>query len=110
MGNILKCRPPNNRDPEPLEIKACTPYLDRQIALIKPKIMVTLGNFATSYILEKFGLKPESIGKVHGKFFKISNLMLTTKIIPMYHPAVALRNPQLKSILREDFKVLKDVI
>ncbi len=110
VGNILKCRPPNNRDPEPLEIKACTPYLDRQIALIKPKIMVTLGNFATSYILEKFGLKPESIGKVHGKFFKISNLMLTTKIIPMYHPAVALRNPQLKSILREDFKVLKDVI
>ena len=110
VGNILKCRPPNNRDPEPLEIKACTPYLDRQIALIKPKIMVTLGNFATSYILEKFGLKPESIGKVHGKFSKISNLMLTTKIIPMYHPAVALRNPQLKSILREDFKVLKDVI
>lgn len=110
IANCLKCRPPNNRDPEPPEIKACTPYLDKQIALIKPKILATLGNFATSYIMEKFGLKPENIGKVHGKVFKISNLMLTTKIIPMYHPAAVLRNPGLRATLVEDFKVLKDFI
>ena len=84
--------------------------MDRQIALIKPKIIVTLGNFATSYIMEKFGLKPENIGKVHGKVFKISNLMLTTKIIPMYHPAVVLRNPGSRETLLEDFKVLQEFL
>jgi uracil-DNA glycosylase family 4 len=110
ITNILKCRPPGNRDPEPSEIKACTPYLDRQIALIKPKITVTLGNFATSYILEKFGLKPETIGKIHGKVFGISNLILSTKIIPMYHTAAVLRNPGLRETLVEDFRVLKDIM
>lgn len=109
VGNVLKCRPPNNRDPQPSEIRACTPYLDKQIALIKPKIIVTLGNFATSYIMEKFGLKAESIGRVHGRIFRISNLVLSTKIIPMYHPAVVLRNPDLRSSLVEDFRFLKDV-
>jgi DNA polymerase len=110
IGNVLKCRPPGNRDPRPEEIRKCTPYLNRQIALIKPKIIVTLGNFATSYILERFGLKPENIGKVHGKVFSISNLILSAKIIPTYHPAVTLRNPDLRSLLVEDFKILKDVM
>ncbi len=110
ITNILKCRPPGNRDPQPSEIRACTPYLDKQIALIKPGIIVTLGNFATSYILGKFGLKPESIGKTHGKVFRISNLILSTKIIPIYHPAVVLRNPDLRGSLVEDFKALKDIM
>lgn len=110
ITNILKCRPPGNRDPEAEEIKECTPYLDRQISLIKPDVIVTLGNFATSYIMEKFGLKPETIGKVHGKVFRISNLMLTAKIIPMYHPAVVLRNPNLKGSLIEDFRMLKETL
>jgi len=70
ITNILKCRPPGNRDPLPEEIKACTPYLDRQIEIIKPKKICTLGNFATNYIFSSFGLKPESIGKIHGKVFK----------------------------------------
>lgn len=110
ITNVLKCRPPGNRDPQPEEIKACTPYLDRQISLLKPKIIVALGNFATSYIMERFGMKMESIGKVHGKVFKISNLMLSAKIIPMYHPAVVLRNPNLRASLVEDFRVLKEVM
>jgi uracil-DNA glycosylase family 4 len=110
ITNILKCRPPGNRDPLPEEIRKCTPYLDRQISLIKPKIIVTLGNFATSYILEKFGLEPENIGKIHGKVFTISNLMLTARIIPVYHPAVVLRNPELRGSLVEDFKILEDVM
>jgi len=107
ITNVLKCRPPGNRDPQPEEIRKCTPYLDRQISLLKPKIIVTLGNFATSYVLEKFGLKPENIGRVHGEVFEIRNLFLRTKAIPMYHPASALRNPSLIDTLSSDFWVLK---
>jgi DNA polymerase len=102
--NILKCRPPNNRNPLEFEIKSCTPYLDRQIAAIKPKVIVTLGNFSTSYILGKFGLEVEKIGKIHGKIFHIKNLLIESRIIPLYHPAAATYNPNMKIILRDDFK------
>jgi DNA polymerase len=104
--NILKCRPPDNRNPFDLEIKACTPYLDRQITAIKPKVIGTLGNFATSYILQKFGLKDEKIGKIHGKTFHIKNLLFESKIIPLYHPAAATYNPNMKSVLLDDFKTI----
>ncbi len=104
--NILKCRPPDNRNPFNSEIKACTPYLDRQITTIKPKVIGTLGNFATSYVLEKFGLEAEKIGKVHGKTFHIKNLLFDARIIPLYHPAAATYNPNMKSILMDDFKII----
>ncbi len=104
--NILKCRPPDNRNPLDLEIKACTPYLDRQITAIKPKVIGTLGNFATSYILQKFGLEVEKIGKIHGKIFHIKNLLFESRIIPLYHPAAATYNPNMKSILLDDFKTI----
>ena len=104
--NILKCRPPDNRNPLDLEIKACTPYLDRQITAIKPKVIGTLGNFATSYILQKFGLEVEKIGKIHGKTFHIKNLLFESRIIPLYHPAAATYNPNMKSILLDDFKTI----
>ncbi len=107
IGNIIKCRPPKNRNPMPEEIKACTPYLDRQISIIKPRIICTLGNFATAYILEKFGLKPESIGKVHGRVFRVRNLLLDTKIIPLYHPASAVYNPNKKPMLMSDFSSIR---
>jgi len=106
IANILKCRPPDNRNPLDLEIKACTPYLDRQITTIKPKVIGTLGNFATSYVLEKFGLQSEKIGKIHGKIFHIKNLLFDAKIIPLYHPAAATYNPNMKSILLDDFKTI----
>ena len=102
--NILKCRPPDNRNPFDSEIKACTPYLDRQITAIKPKVIGTLGNFATSYILEKFGLQSEKIGNIHGKIFHIKNLLFDARIIPLYHPAAATYNPNMKSVLMDDFK------
>jgi len=104
--NILKCRPPDNRNPLDLEIKACTPYLDRQITAIKPKVICTLGNFATSYILQKFGLEVEKIGKIHGKIFHIKNLLFESRIIPLYHPAAATYNPNMKSVLLDDFKTI----
>jgi len=106
IANIIKCYLPNNM-PTQEEIKTCTPFLDRQIEIIKPRIIVTLGNIATTYILKKFGLKPESMFKIHGKIFQVNNLLLQAKIIPMYHPASALYNPGMKDILRTDWKNLR---
>ena len=107
IANILKCRPPNNNNPRSEEIKACTPYLERQIVVINPKIICTLGNFSTAFILEKFGLKEkiEGISKIHGKIFDTDNF----KIIPLYHPAVATYNMNMMETLKEDFKILKNI-
>lgn len=103
--NVLKCRPPENRDPQPEEIKACTPYLERQIEIIKPKIICLLGRHSMNFLMEKFGLKDEiqPISKIHGKVFEVKNL----KIIPFYHPAVVTYNPNMKEILKKDFQILK---
>jgi len=106
IANILKCRPQNNRNPFDSEIKACTPYLDKQIMAIKPMVIGTLGNFASSYVLEKFGFKAETIGKIHGKVFHIKNLFFESKIIPLYHPAAAVYNPNMKTVLTGDFKTI----
>jgi DNA polymerase len=110
IANILKCRPPKNRDPLEEEIKTCTPYLDKQIACIKPSVVATLGNFATSFILKKYKLLTEKIGKVHGKIYTIKNSSFTCIIIPMYHPAAAVYNPKLKLMLIEDFNSIKKIL
>ena len=110
IANILKCRPPKNRDPLGDEIKTCTSYLDKQIMAIKPKVIVTLGNFASSYVLEKFGFQAERIGKTHGKIFQIKNLLFDTRIIPLYHPAAAVYNPNMKDVLMKDFKSIIEAL
>ena len=110
IANILKCRPPGNRDPKNEEIKACTPYLDRQIEIIHPKIISTLGNFASKYIMESFGITAGSISKIHGKVFAVSTLMVQARVIPLYHPAAAVYNPNLKGILIKDFKILDELL
>ncbi len=109
--NILKCRPPNNRNPKKEEIESCTLYLERQIEIIKPKIICTLGNYSTVFIFEKFGLKDkiQGISKIHGKIFKSSNLFGSFDIIPFYHPAVVAYNQNMKEILKKDFQILKKV-
>lgn len=107
IANILKCRPPDNRNPLKTEIGACTELLDRQIEIIQPKIIVTLGNFACSYIFPKFGLKYDKIGKIHGKTFGVNTFFGELNVIPFYHPAVATYNVKTKKILIEDFKLLK---
>ena len=110
IANILKDRPPNNRNPLSSEIKACAQYLDNQITLIQPRIIVPLGNFAASYIFEKFGLKNDKISNIRGKVFETNTIFGNIKIIPMYHPAVATYNPNTINILKEDFRVIKDAI
>src|SRR3972149_651715 len=112
ITNVVKDRPPNNRDPESVEIETYSPFLDRQISIIKPKIIATLGRFSTKYILEKFNLseKNESITKLHGKAIDTKTSFGTVKIVPLYHPAVVLYNAGSRKILEEDFKVLKELI
>ena len=105
ITNIVKCRPPGNRDPTDEEIAACSPYLDRQIAVMKPKIIVPLGRFSSGYILKKFGFNMKSISAVQGKVFRGDVI-----IIPMYHPAAALYHGKWKPELERSFEVLKNVL
>ena len=112
ITNILKDRPPQNRDPQPEEIKACTPYLERQIEIIKPEIICPLGRYSMNFLMERFGLEDqiEGISKIHGRLFKSKSLFQDVAIIPFYHPAVATYNPNMKKVLEEDFKILKTII
>jgi len=110
VTNILKCRPPKNRNPKRVEISSCTPYLNKQILTIQPKVIVTLGNFATSYIFKKFELKVAEIGKIHGIIYPIKHLAFECNILPLYHPAAVVYNPNLKRILMEDFKSIKKIL
>jgi len=111
IGNILKCRPPNNRNPQEIEIKTCTPYLDRQIELIKPSVLCCLGNFSTAYIMRKFSLeaKVQGITKIHGKIFLSDVAYGKIKIMPLFHPAVVTYDMSKKSVLAEDFRLLKNI-
>jgi len=108
ITNILKCRPPENRNPQADEIKACTPYLDRQIEIIQPGAICTLGNYSAAFIMEKYGVagQIQGISKIHGKIFEIKSLFGEILIIPLYHPAVATYNINMKEVLKRDFKVL----
>jgi len=107
ITNVVKCRPPENRDPLTSEITTCTPYLDRQIKIIKPKFIATLGRHAASYILTKAGVKTESLTKIHGRTYETNLLGSEVFVIPTYHPAAALYNVRYKDELDKDFKLLK---
>lgn len=108
ITNILKDRPPGNRDPLPDEIELYSPFLDRQIEIIKPKIIATLGRFSMDYIMRKFGLEDElePISRIHGKVFAARAKYGNIKIIPLYHPAVAVYNGGALGTLKNDFKAL----
>jgi len=112
ITNILKDRPPENRDPLPNEIDAYAPFLLRQLAIIQPKVIVTLGRFSTQFILEKFklGHKAGSIGKLHGTVFIGRTSYGEINILPMYHPAASIYKPPLKETLLEDFKILENLL
>lgn len=110
ITNIIKDRPPQNRDPLPDEIKIYGPFLDRQIEIIRPKKIVTLGRYAMNYIMTKFGLELElePIGKAHGKSYKVIANYGDIDIVTLYHPCVAVYNPNNIGGLKKDFEVLRN--
>ena len=97
--NVLKCRPPGNRDPLPEEIAACEPHLFRQIELIEPKLVATLGTFATKLLSGR----PAGITRVHGQEQEVTLGTRTVTLYPLFHPAAALYTPSMLKILEEDF-------
>lgn len=102
ITNIVKCRPPNNRDPQPDEIEACREYLDTQIALLRPRIISTLGRFAMAALLD-----PKlSISHAHGVAYRKGGLL----IVPVFHPAAALHKGSMRETIFEDFKKLKAIL
>jgi len=111
ITNIVKDRPTANRDPSPEEIKIYGPFLNRQIEIIQPKVIATLGRYSAEYIMKKFdlGLEIESIGKMRGKVFEAEAGFGKIKVIPLLHPAVALYNSFSRDDLKQDFKVLKSI-
>jgi len=107
ITNLLKCRPPGNRDPLPDEVEACSPYLDRQVELIRPRVIVTLGRHSTKYVLERGGLRVRGISQVRGRVFSLELNGLVVRVVPTYHPAAALYNPKVRGILERDFEVVR---
>ena len=109
VTNIVKDRPPLNRDPNPEEIHLYAPFLDRQIEIIQPKVIATLGRFSMAYIMKRLGLEKHltSISNMHGKIFDADTSYGNIKIVPLYHPAVAVYNADTKDILKKDFATLK---
>ena len=111
ITNIVKCRPPGNRDPLDDEIQTCLPYLIRQLELLKPRIIVALGRHAGRVLFSLTGLKWVSMTAHHGKVFSAKLMGFDVKIVPTYHPASALYNPSLRKNIEEDFKnVIKKTI
>jgi uracil-DNA glycosylase family 4 len=106
IANVLKSRPPGNRDPQPLEIETCRPYLFEQIALIEPKVVCTLGNFATKLLSGN----PAGITKVRGAPQVHELGGRTVFLLPLFHPAAALRTPAVKETLRGDFAGLPKLL
>jgi len=118
INNVLKCRPPDNRDPRKEEIEVCAPYLNRQIEIIDPDILCPLGNFAARYLLKRYNLKEQAadesgkikgITKLHGEVFEVQSLTQSFKVMPLFHPAAATYNPNLEQTLMKDFKKLREV-
>ena len=102
IANVLKCRPPNNRNPEPDEVASCRPFLDEQIRLIRPKVIVTLGTFAAQAILET----DEPIGRMRGHWREAKGV----RVMPTFHPAFLLRSPERKKDVWEDMKLVRDFL
>jgi len=117
ITNIVKDRPPENRDPTPEEIALYSPFLDRQVQIIQPRVIVTLGRHSMGYVLPRYDLDAElaPISKIHGKtfetvYFDETNTPQPVTIVTLYHPAAALYNGGMRETLKKDFEVLKKYI
>ncbi len=107
ITNVIKCRPPGNRDPQVEEVEACKHYLDRQIEIISPKVIVTLGRHSMAR-----AFPDEKISQVHGQARIVAGSESATNQVyfPMYHPAAALHQPSLRSVVEADFSLLRDLL
>lgn len=112
ITNIVKDRPTNNRDPKSEEIELYAPFLDRQIEIIQPKIIVTLGRFSMEYIMKRYGLaeKFEAISKIHGHKFETIFSYGKVFVLPLYHPAVAVYNNNMLDDLKKDFEIIATLV
>jgi uracil-DNA glycosylase len=106
IANVIKCRPPGNRDPMPDEIEACESHLFRQVELIEPKLVGTLGNFATKLLSGK----PTGITRVHGQEQQVELGGRAVLLYPLYHPAAALYTPAMLNVLQEDFARIPELL
>jgi len=106
IANVLKSRPPGNRDPQPGEIEACKPYLFEQVRLIEPTVICTLGNFATKLLSGR----PTGITRVHGHPQDVTLGVRTVTLYPLYHPAAALYTPSMLKVLEEDFARIPELL
>ncbi|MEI6533253.1 MAG: uracil-DNA glycosylase [Candidatus Roizmanbacteria bacterium] len=112
VTNIVKDRPPENRDPKPDELNLYSPFLVRQIEIIKPKVIATLGRFSMTFVLELYNIPEytQTISQNHGRLLSAKTGYGEVKIIPLYHPAVALYKASTKKQLLADFQILKGFI
>lgn len=110
ITNVVKCRPPENRDPLPEEIEACSSYLDRQLNLIRPKVIVTLGRHSTAYIFSRISIPFESISKVQGRVFEVNFWEAETYVVASYHPAAALYNVRLRGEIENTIRLAKSIL
>ncbi len=106
IGNVLKCRPPGNRDPQPMEIDNCREYLYRQVELIQPRVICTLGNFSTKLLRDD----PTGITRLHGQPEVLTIGRRSVRLYPIFHPAAALYTPRMLETLREDFQRLPELL
>jgi DNA polymerase len=101
IANVVKCRPPGNRDPKPEEIEACRPYLDQQIDIVRPRLIVTLGRFS----MQRY-FPGASISRIHGQPKRVGNMIY----YPMFHPAAALHQPRWRGMVEEDILKIPDLL
>ncbi|NOX71380.1 MAG: uracil-DNA glycosylase [Candidatus Micrarchaeota archaeon] len=107
ITNIVKCRPPHNRDPKKSEKSACSPFLLKQINLVRPRLIVALGRHSMEYFFDMFSLKRLPISKCHGTVFGVDNDIFRGKLLVLFHPAVAIYNKNMKKTLFSDFGKIK---
>ncbi|MBU0496651.1 MAG: uracil-DNA glycosylase [Candidatus Thermoplasmatota archaeon] len=110
ITNILKCRPPKNRNPTIHEITRCSTWIDQQLKIIQPQVIAPMGSFATHYCCSKFNITFTTIGSMHGIPMKITHRKFTGTLYPLYHPAATIYNNQLKHTLFDDFKKLNKIL
>jgi DNA polymerase len=106
VANVLKCRPPGNRDPQPAEIRTCEPHLFRQVALVRPRLVCTLGNFATKLLSGR----PDGISRVHGHELPIELGGRPVLLYPLFHPAAALYTRAMLATLEADFARIPELL